>query len=578
VLCWDGVFRRDSECVPVICATFNGDAKQLDDVHAASTNVTTKVGYEQRVLVTCAIGHRAVPVDLDGAVSCNKSRSYVTTCGICGWVREMECRKVHCLPSRTANTKAAAPVMFEFGENTTVECNTGYMVAAVGRNLTTHPLYPINGSSCQDLRYGGTCADDCELEPRDAEWRTADVERNGSCLQLDAHTGSCVRWSRVQLVQCSAASCPPFSSLQLAAGTSLTRPLAKATVTIVSCPPGFAFDSNVGPESVDARCISDCTYLRITSLVASSEISNASMRLDAVEMSGRNSSRNSSIAAWQQAFICLAAACPYTPDINGVNIVRAYRASGLYIPPIPKNLSIDNTSIGRSYLNSGVSAEVTCFRGHRKSSLSNSSCELQHPSSYAVLCKEGALNDTERCVPLVCPKWQTEDEYHVVSQPYALYNDTIKITCERGYKFNATNSSSQVPASYTARCLDNCAYSISPAVVPKCISSECTLPPNTHWLHLPLGGLLHLQSAWIECDFGSVLVASQRVAFDDEAEQAANIKANAHAAAICGQNCTSTANASLCVQATAHTAEGLGAAALAGSLPNLLLTQYLIYD
>ena len=47
---------------------------------------------------------------------------------------------------------------------------------------------------------------------------------------------------------------------------------------------------------------------------------------------------------------------------------------------------------------------------------------------------------------------------------------------------------------HSARAKDLVWFTISTSVVPNCISSECTLPPNIHWRQLPLGFLFDHQS------------------------------------------------------------------------------------
>jgi hypothetical protein len=89
ISCWDGVYEQPFECVPTICDAFNGDPSNLHDTMASATNVSTRVGYQTVVNVTCKVGHRAVARGHVGNVLCESPASYLVTCGICDWIRYM---------------------------------------------------------------------------------------------------------------------------------------------------------------------------------------------------------------------------------------------------------------------------------------------------------------------------------------------------------------------------------------------------------------------------------------------------------------------------------------------------------
>lgn len=141
------------QCEPILCEPFNGDP------FAASVNLTATSGFETRVRVTCQEGHRAVVLGFDAPVSCRLPSEYIISCGMCGWIRSMECRPIACeLPqgpyiyggvSRGTST-------ITLGINVTVECSRGYMLTGMDHNFTTQPLIPkvaLNAKATNTRRY-----------------------------------------------------------------------------------------------------------------------------------------------------------------------------------------------------------------------------------------------------------------------------------------------------------------------------------------------------------------------------------------------------------------------------------------
>jgi len=240
-------------------------------------------------------------------------------------------------------------------------------------------------------------------------------------------------------------SCPPFASLGLLAGKALLSPVAidAQTSVLVSCPAGFRFDSDTGPGTVEATCQSDCEYGR-----------------------GANESRG---RPFREAFRCQPSACLYVREPNAQAEVRGSGA-----------LVADNLT-----LQTGDIVDVTCSVGYRSRDYhhQNSSCApLNAPeksSTYSVLCKEGVLNDTAaRCVPVVCPKFESSDKNLRASSTSALYGGAINLTCRYGYQFNTSSG----PSYYTAVCLDTCSYNVSAPnfQLPTCIRKSCVRPKHSH--------------------------------------------------------------------------------------------------
>ena len=318
VKCWDGQYQQDTRCVPILCEPFGADA------FAAAINLSTIAGSETRVRVTCRKGFRAVPKGLDAnvTVSCSLPSDYIILCGICGWIRDMECRPIVCELPRGPHVfvgqrlgepngpdvgQSLGQRTIGLGVNVSVECNRGYMLAPVDQNFTRHPLYPSGGLPCENYKYEAICSTDCLLEPVSRDWQVSGFGRScedipgfvgnygaaSSCAKVSVHPTPafycgkaydrttnitaakaccvCGGGTSQQLLQCSQAFCSPFASFGLSRimGQSISVPVRNSTHIEVLCASGFRFDSDTGPARIMAVCGSDCRYRRLTDLTAS---------------------------------------------------------------------------------------------------------------------------------------------------------------------------------------------------------------------------------------------------------------------------------------------------------------------
>ena len=188
--------------------------------------------------------------------------------------------------------------------------------------------------------------------------------------------------------------------------------------------------------------------------------------------------------------MCTAASCVYTLDVNA----DAFSGS-------------EHVMKAHVSLQSDDVIEIHCYQGYRvlrDFAISSTACSPDDAArrSYNVRCKEGALNDTERCVPVECPAIQTNDTHMRFSRGTSLFGESMNITCEYGYFFNT----SAPPEYYTVTCLDTCTYSMQAATIPQCIPSAHYLPHRDQ--------LFHAQSTTLECDFGHVLIPWQPTLYD----------------------------------------------------------------
>jgi hypothetical protein len=524
--------------VPILCEPFGGDA------FAAAINLSTLAGFDTRVRVTCRKGFRAVPKGLDAnvTVSCNLPSDYIILCGICGWIRDMECRPIVCElprgphvfvgqslgePNRSDVGQSLGKRTIGLGVNVTVECNRGYMLTPLDHNFTTHPLYPSGGLPCENYKYEAICSTDCLLEPVSRDWKVSGFGRScedipgfvgnygaaSSCAKLSVHPTPafycreaydrttnftaekaccvCGGGTSLQLLQCSQASCPPFASFGRSriTGQSTSVPVRNSTHIEILCASGFRFDSDTGPARIIAVCGSDCRYRRLTDRQQYNTNNTKALQ------------ENGSVALWQDDFMCTAASCVYTLDVNADVFFGSERIMRAHI-----SLQSDDV------------IEIQCKQGYRVLrgfTISSTACSPDDAArrSYNVRCKEGALNHTERCVPVECPAMQTNDTHMRFSRGALLFDESMNITCEYGYFFDTSTP----PAYYTVTCLDTCTYSMQAATIPQCIPSVCTTrPASAHYLP-HRDQLFQAQSTTLECDFGHVLIPWQPILYDTSA-------------------------------------------------------------
>ena len=190
-----------------------------------------------------------------------------------------------------------------------------------------------------------------------------------------------------------------------------------------------------------------------------------------------NATQNS-VRSWQNAFMCRPASCHFFPDIKANSSMAG--AGGKAFVRIPAGL---NTSVL-----SGQAVDVSCRPGHRARGLphDNSSCAPQDDSRFTTLCQQGVLNDTRRCVPVVCPAFESADPHLQVPRTPTLYGKTIQLSCRYGYRFNATLNDTSVSSAlrsartYTAACGASCNYNITSAMLPACVLTSCPLPAHSH--------------------------------------------------------------------------------------------------
>ena len=478
-------------------------------------------------------------LDANVTVSCHLPSDYIILCGVCGWIRDMECRAVVCElprgphvfvgqslgdPNRSDVGQSLGNRNIGLGVNVSVECNRGYMLTPVDHNFTTHPLYPSGGLPCENYKYEAICSTDCLLEPVSRDWSVQGFGRScedipgfvgdygaaSSCAKLSVHPTPayycreaydrktnvtaakaccvCGGGTSQQLLQCSQASCPPFASFGLSriTGQSISVPMRNSTNIELLCTPGFRFDADTGPTRIMAECTSDCRYRRLT---------------DRQQYNSNNtnaSHENGSVALWQDDFMCTAASCVYNLDVNADVFFGSERI-------MRADVSLQSHDV----------IEIQChqgYRAHRDLAISSTACSPDDAArrSYNVRCKEGALNDTERCVPVECPAMQTNDTHMRFSRGASLFGESMNITCEYGYFFDTSTP----PEYYTVTCLDTCTYSMQAAMIPQCIPSVCTTrPASAHYLP-HRDQLFHAQSTTLECDFGHVLILWQPILYD----------------------------------------------------------------
>ena len=494
---------------------------------ATSTNVSTPVGFKSAVNVTCKKGHRAVPRNFTGVVSCDLPTSYVISCGICGWIQPMECRQIMCVAPRgkhvqqvSQSTLALGSTVIVLGSTTTVTCGIGYMVAEIGRNLTKFPIFPNNQSQfqCQDHKYEAMCNEDCQLEPLGDEWRVTGSVL--SCQDLAGWVGNhsavntcdkiseqenrsyfcnslvssglasfgrstnktaleacCVCGGGLgqQLVRCQAASCPPFASFGFAAvqGQSIVKPLDNGTQTDISCPAGFRFDSDFGPGNSIVTCGSDCRYTRNNMLTGIGLMQFNTTGMNGSALSIHSTATKSNVTKqWQNDFLCRPAGCQYQIDRNShsyIHVNFSVEPSGMQ-HSLPLKMNVNSTT-----LKHGDLVSVKCLFGYRSSNpeCTNSSCavtdETRISVEYNVLCTKGITNDTRQCVPMAPCLYQLDKNANSSVKPSGMQQSSL-------LKKNVNTTTLKHGDLVAVKCL--LGYRSS---TPDCTNSSCALPDKTRF-------------------------------------------------------------------------------------------------